>query len=272
MMEKANRNFQQPGVAVMTKAVSKHVWYDLMTPDLKAAEKFYKAVVGWKIADAGMPGMSYSIISVGDVMVGGLMQRPPEMGDAMPGWQGHIHATDVDRYTKDVIKAGGHVHREPRDIPGVGRFAVVSDPHGAAFILFKPNSTDTPKPVAANTPGHIGWHELHAGDGAAAWKFYENLFGWSKVEALDMGAMGIYQTFATGGSDAVGGMMTKMPDMPKPIWFYYFNVDAIDAAAKRVEKAGGKIVMGPHQVPGGQWIVQCIDPQGVHFQLLSATK
>jgi uncharacterized protein len=271
-MEKANRNFQQQGVAVMTKAVSKYIWYDLMTPDVKAAETFYASVVGWKIADSGMPGMSYSIISAGDVMVGGLMQRPPEMGDAMPGWQGHIYAPDVDKYTKDVIKAGGHVHREPSDIPGVGRFAVVSDPHGAAFILFKPNTSETPKPVAPNTVGHIGWHELHAGDGTAAWRFYEKLFGWTKVQALDMGAMGIYQTFATGGQEHVGGMMTKMPDMPKPIWFYYFNVDAIDAAAKRVETAGGKTVMGPHQVPGGQWIVQCIDPQGVSFQLMSATK
>jgi uncharacterized protein len=256
----------------MTKQASKFIWYDLMTPDVKAAEKFYASVVGWKIADSGMPGMTYSTVSVGDVMVGGIMQRPPEMGDVSPGWQGHIYVPDVDKYTKDVVKAGGVVNHGPADIPGVGRFADVSDPHGAAFILFKPNTSETPQPVKENTPGQIGWCELHAGDGAAAWKFYEKLFGWTKVQALDMGAMGIYQTFATGGQEQVGGMMTKMPDMPKPMWLYYFNVDAIDAAAKRVETAGGKIIMGPDQVPGGQWIVQCIDPQGAQFQLISTTK
>jgi uncharacterized protein len=248
------------------------VWYDLMTPDLTSATQFYGDVVGWKIADAGLPGMSYSILHASGVQVGGLMQRPADMGEAMPGWQGHIYVPDVDDYAKRVVKTGGHVHRPPTDIPGVGRFAIVSDPHGAAFILFTPNSSEGPAEVPDDTPGHIGWRELHAGDGGAAWTFYAGLFGWTKVQALDMGAMGIYQTFSTGGEAHVGGMMTKMPGMPKPIWFYYFNVDAIDAAAQRVEAAGGKIVMGPHQVPGGQWIVQCTDPQGASFQLISATK
>jgi predicted enzyme related to lactoylglutathione lyase len=245
------------------------VWYDLMTPDLKAAEKFYGAAVGWKIADSGMPGMSYSILSAGDVMVGGLMQRPKEMGDAAPGWNGHVYVSDVDDYAKRVTKAGGEVHRPPTDIPGIGRFAVVGDPGGAVFILFKPNSEESPAAVPRGTPGHIGWRELHAGDGAKAWDFYSSLFGWSKSQALDMGKMGVYQIFKTGSEDDAGGMMTKMPDTPNPYWLYYFNADAIDAADARVKKAGGKVMMGPHQVPGGQWIIQCADPHGNIFGLVA---
>lgn len=256
----------------MTQPTLKYIWYDLMTPDVKAAEKFYESVVGWKVADSGMPGMAYSVVSAGDVMVGGIMQRPPEMGEAMPGWQGHVYVPDVDDYAKRVSAAAGKIHRAPEDIPGIGRFAVVSDPDGAAFILFKPNSSETPKPVASNTAGHIGWHELHAGDLDAAWAFYEKLFGWTKVEALDMGPMGIYQTFAMGGSEAVGGMMKRQQPLPRPMWLYYFNVDGIDAAVARITQGGGKIAMGPHQVPGGQWIVSAFDPQGVSFQLVSATK
>jgi uncharacterized protein len=254
----------------MTQPISKHIWYDMMTPDLKAAEKFYSKVVGWKIADAGMPGISYSTVSAGDVMVGGIMQAPKgqENMQIPPRWHGHIYVSDVDDYARRVVAAGGGIHREPGDIPGIGRFAVVSDPHGASFILFKPDSAEQPKPVPANTPGHIGWHELHAGDGKAAWEFYAGLFDWTKDSELDMGPLGIYQVFTT-GAGATGGMMTKMPDTPKPHWLYYFNVDAIDAAVKRVTKAGGKIVMGPHQVPGGQWIIQCTDPQGAAFALLS---
>lgn len=254
----------------MTKPVSKHIWYDLVTPDLKAAEKFYANVVGWKIADAGMPGMSYSILSAGDIMVGGMMQSPKGSAepDMQPHWNGHIHVSDVDQYAKRAVAAGGKICRDPSDIPGIGRFSVVADPHGATFIMFKPNSSESPKPVPPNTAGHIGWHELAAGDGKTAWDFYSKLFGWTKDRDLDMGKMGVYRTFATGG-DAVGGMMTKMPDTPKPRWLYYLEVDAIDAAAARATKAGGKITMGPQQVPTSQWIVQCTDPQGAAFAMVS---
>jgi predicted enzyme related to lactoylglutathione lyase len=84
---------------------------------------------------------------------------------------------------------------------------------------------------------------------------------------MDMGPMGIYQLFAI---DAVpsGGMMTKTKDMPAPTWLYYFNVDDIDAGAKRVTDAGGQILFGPIEVPGGSWIVQCRDPQDAMFALL----
>ena len=83
-----------------------------------------------------------------------------------------------------------------------------------------------------------------------------------------MGAMGVYQIFATGGAP-VGGMMTKMPDTPAPHWLYYFNVDAIDAAAARVRDHGGQVVNGPMEVPGGSWIIQCVDPQGARFALVA---
>jgi uncharacterized protein len=252
---------------------SKFVWYDAMTSDCKAAESFYSNVIGWKAEDSGMPDRSYTILSVGPTMVGGLMPFTEEAraSGARPCWTGYIGVDDVDDYTARVQAAGGSVHRQPEDIPDVGRFAVVADPYGAVFILFKSNSDQQPEPVASGTPGHIGWHELYAGDGESAFAFYSGLFGWTKAEAIDMGEMGIYQTFAA-GDEAIGGMMTKMPDTPMPFWLYYFNVDALDAAVERVTKNGGQVLMGPHQVPGDLWIAQCTDPQGAMFALLSAKR
>ncbi len=62
------------------------------------------------------------------------------------------------------------------------------------------------------------------------------------------------------------------PTDPVPVWQFYFNVPAIDAAAKRVHRQGGKILMGPMEVPGGSWIVQCQDPQGAHFALMAPVR
>ena len=257
----------------MAKNHGAFVWIELMTSDTKAAESFYRSVVGWGTQDAGMADRSYTLLSVGGAMVGGLMAIPEEaraMG-ARPGWMGYISVDDVDAYARRVTAAGGAVHRAPEDIPGVGRFAVVADPHGAGFILFRGSNEEGPQPAAPGTPGHTGWHELRAGDGASAFAFYSGLFGWTKAEAIDMGAMGVYQTFATGGAP-VGGMMTKTAETPAPSWLYYFNVDAIDAAVARVKGAGGQLINGPMQVPGGSWIVQCLDPQGAMFALIAAKR
>ena len=254
----------------MSEFSGNFVWYDLMTPDMKASAEFYSNVVGWQTADSGMTP-PYTILNMGSSMVGGIMGMSPEAAGAPPAWVGHIGVDDVDASVEKITAAGGAVHRPPADIPGVGRFSVVADPHGAAFVVFKPNM-EMPAPVGA--PGQIGWRELHAGELESAWAFYSGLFGWTAPGEVDMGPMGVYRMFATGHSSEtsampVGGMMTKMPETPAPMWLYYFTVETLDAAMERAASAGGKLLMGPHEVPGGQWIAQYLDPQGAMFALVS---
>lgn len=254
----------------MPTPASPFVWYELMTSDATAAEAFYRSVIGWKTADAGMPGMKYTLLSVGEATIAGLMDLPAEASaaGARPGWLGYIGVDDVDARLAQVLQAGGAVHHPAMDIPGVGRFATVADPQGAVFCLFKGSSDEQPPQPAAGTPGTIGWHELYAADLATAWPFYSALFGWTQDEAIDMGEMGVYQLFAA-GDHAIGGMMTRPPEVPQPCWLYYVNVEAIDAAAARATAAGGQVVSGPMQVPGGSWIVRCIDPQGAMFAMVA---
>jgi len=254
----------------MSKTQGKFVWYDVMTTDTKAAEKFYRAIIGWDTKDAGMPDHAYTLLSMGSSMVGGLMPIPEDARKAgvRPAWMGYIGVDDIDAYAKRVVSAGGVIHRGPEQIPDIGRFAVAGDPHGAGFMLFQGTSSDAPPPAPAGTPGHVGWHELHAGDGQTAFNFYSGLFGWTKAEAMPMGDMGVYQIFAIEGVPA-GGMMTKMPQSPVPFWLYYFNVEALDPAIARAKNGGGQIANGPMEVPGGSWIVQCFDPQGAMFAMVA---
>jgi predicted enzyme related to lactoylglutathione lyase len=252
----------------------KFIWYDVMTSDTKAATEFYRHVIGWNAQEHAMPdNRSYTVFSKGPAMVAGLMAIPEELraAGARPCWSGYVASDNVDADAARVMTEGGAITRAPADIPDVGRFAVATDPGGAVFLLFKPNSTEEPKPVAPMTPGHIGWHELYAGNLDREFAFYAGLFGWTKDRAIDMGAMGTYQTFATGGAPC-GGMMAGCAQVPHPCWNYYIAVDDVAAAAESAKSRGGQVLHGPVEVPGGAWIVQARDPQGASFAMVSAQK
>lgn len=246
------------------------VWYELMTTDTAAARSFYGDVVGWGTQDSSVPEMEYTLFTAGGAPVGGLMAVPEEakqMG-VPPNWTGYISVEDVDAAAARVTELGGSVHVPPRDIPEVGRFAVVADPQAAAFVLFKSAMPDE-EPADPRTQGHVGWHELYTTDWEKALAFYSELFGWQKDQAMDMGEMGIYQLFSHEGRQ-IGGMFNKPADVPATFWLYYFNTGNIDEAGQKVTRGGGRVLLEPMEVPGGMFIIQCQDPQGAMFALVGS--
>jgi uncharacterized protein len=248
-------------------------WYDVMTTDTDRAAQFYSEVVGWNTQDASVDGKEYTMFTVNGHGVAGLMPIPEEAAKhgVQPAWMGYIEVADVDAAAEELKRQGGTLHRPPVTVPGVIRFGVVSDPQGAGFLIAQALGKTPMAELPNGTAGTIGWRELYARDGNAALASYQAMFGWTRGESFDMGEMGTYQLFATGG-DAVGGMMTMPPSIPHPFWGYYITVPGIDAATTRVTASGGTVVMGPHQVPGGKWILQGRDPQGAYFSLISANR
>jgi uncharacterized protein len=247
------------------------VWYDQMSNDLPGAEAFYAKVVGWTLAPNRMNAQRYTLLEAGGTAIGGLMPIPEHASGAPSMWMGYIAVDDVGAYARKVKAAGGVIHREPTEIPNVGTFAIASDPGGAGFLLFKGKDGSAAPAPDPFKPGGIGWHELHGDDPEKAFAFYSGLFGWTKGEALSMGPMGTYQLFTTKGQQG-GGMMKRTPQEPAARWTYYINVEAIDAAVERVKSAGGQIVHGPMEVPGGAWVINGIDPQGALFALVAPKK
>jgi predicted enzyme related to lactoylglutathione lyase len=252
-------------------------WYELMTSDQDAALDFYTEVVGWTAADHVNPGLDfrYTILSAGERGIGGVMQITDQMreGGACPGWVGYVHVDDADAKAKSIAEAGGQVLMGPDDIPNVGRFAMVADPGGAPFYVMAPlPRDDVPPEPDPQTPGLISWHELYSSLGdKAAFDFYAGQFGWETIHEMDMGPMGTYRIFGACGVQ-MGGMMNKPDRIPSSLWGFYINVDGLDAAVERVKAKGGEVLNGPMDVPGGSWIVQCRDPQGAGFNLVSPTR
>jgi len=176
------------------------VWYELITTDIKAAQAFYTKVVGWGTLDVSMPGMAYSLFTVGEASVTGLMNLPGNertLG-AKPRWIGYVGVDDVDATADRVEQLGGAVHVPPTDVLNFHRFAVVADPQMATFALFHWLRPGQELRAELDKPGRVGWHELLAADREKALAFYGELFGWQKVEVI-VGAMGTYQLFSAGG-------------------------------------------------------------------------
>ncbi|MEQ1648900.1 MAG: VOC family protein [Hyphomicrobiaceae bacterium] len=250
------------------------VWYELMTSDLESATAFYSKVVGWTLSEFPGGRTRYVIANAAHGPVGGLMPIPPEAkANGMPPvWVGYVGVDNVDQAAKNLKHAGGHIDRAPDDIPNVGRFAMVTDPQGAMFVLFTPKDPQNAASGHTMRDGGVGWHELMTTDMPKAFDFYASQFGWVKSTAMDMGPMGTYQLFKPANdSPDMGGMMTDTQS-PKPYWLFYFVVADIDAAMKRVTDQKGKVLMGPMEVPGGAWIIQATDPQGALFALVGMRK
>ncbi len=253
------------------------IWYELITRDVDKAVNFYGQVVGWDFKDSGMPGMKYMLFSKDGKDVGGMMTwAGAGMPDLPAEWVGHIHTAKLDAELTAVTADGGTIVRPAHVIPGVGRFAIVLDPQKVKYLLFEPGQQDFRPRLNQMAVGNVGWHELLTEDQATAFDFYSKHYGWQKDRAHDMGAMGIYQTFLTNQPLYSGGMMNRrgvqMPESVPSHWKFYFIVDDIEAAQKRVIEAGGKVIVTPEDVPGGSRILQAIDDQDGHFALIQTPR
>ncbi len=244
------------------------VWHELQTTDPEAAQAFYTALIGWEAKPMEGSDPPYTVFGIGEAMLGGLMKLPPAAAaaGAPPHWLGSVTVPDVDATTAQATDLGATVLMAPMDVPDMGRFSVIRDPQGAVISTWHAFGEEGGRDDAPAV-GRFSWHELYATDHEAAFAFYSALFGWKKLEAVDMGPMGIYQLF--GRTDVpLGGMFDKPADMPAPPhWLYYIRVADLQQAVEKVAPLGGQVLIGPMEVPGGDWIAQCLDPQGAAFAL-----
>jgi hypothetical protein len=243
------------------------VWYELMTTDVAAAKAFYAKVVGWGTKEVATPDRPHTLFTAGGALAGGVTGLPEDarkMGGP-PMWIGYVGVGDVDTTVARIKRLGGAVHVPPTNIPDMSRFSVVSHPQMALLAVLTWLKPGQHQHAALNEQRRVGWHELLAGDAEAALSFYGELFDWRKVEA-DPGSLSTYRLFSVGGQ-TIGGMLTKPPLVHVAHWLYYFNVGDIDAASERVRSGGGQVLGGPVEVPAGNWIARCVDPQGAVFAL-----
>jgi uncharacterized protein len=249
------------------EVLGRFVWHELLTNDTAGAAAFYPKVLPWRTAPSSMPG--YTIWMAGQTQIGGLMALPSEAGSTPPHWLVYVGTPNVDSTCSQAQGLGARIVKPSADIPNVGRFAVLSDPQGATFAVFTPGGG--PPPGTPPVQGGFSWHELATTDVAAALRFYGQLFGWTKGPGHDMGAVGIYQLFEHGGTQA-GGICNVQGPSTAPSWLSYVHVADSGRAVAAAKAGGGRLLHGPMEVPGGSWIAMMMDPQGGAFAVQEAPR
>jgi hypothetical protein len=244
------------------------VWYELTTPDVDAAKTFYPRFTGWGTLRFDN---DYTMWTTGGVPVAGIFRLTEEMRrqGVPPNWMPYVESDNLDETAKKAAALGGKVIVAPQDIPGTGRFAVLQDPQGATFGVYKA-STGSGGWDGTAVVGHFSWHELMTTDYVKAFEFYRALFGWEKTSEMDMGGGNMYSMFGKGAP--YGGMFNRTPDMAgmHPFWLVYINVKDVGKAVAIATKAGAMVQRPQMDIPGGS-IAILGDPQGAGFALHHVT-
>lgn len=254
----------------MTNRHGGFIWYELMTGDPEGAKAFYDDLLDWNIGEPAPGGLDYRMIAAGEDFVGGVLRLTDEMcrEGAHPVWLGYIGVDDVDATIAQLKDLGGKVLLPAFDIPEVGRIAMVADPEGAPFYIMRGAVEDSvSNAFKPDAQGHCSWNELAARNPQQALQFYGQLFGWTSSESMPMGENGDYQ-FLDAGDTRIGALSPCIDPFRSIPWLYYFQVADIDRAVTTTTARGGKILHGPHEIPGGDAIIIGSDPEGVSFALV----
>lgn len=236
------------------------IWHELLTSDVEAAKGFYGELFGWKNRTVDMGPMKYTLLSVGDKDIGGLMQAQK----GSPRWLSYAAVADVDAAVKTAKAEGATIEFDAMTVPTVGRFATVKHAAGGEIAPMTPE-TAAPELDGPPAVGSFCWDELVSQDPAKASQFLTKVFGYASEEK-DMGPMGKYTLLKRGDKQAAGIMKAMQPKVPSA-WLGYVLVTDLDASHKKAQKLGGTEIVPEISVPNLGRFTVVADKQGAMIGL-----
>ena len=235
----------------------KFVFAELVTPHIERAEAFYGALLGWTFRSIPVEGTRYAEAMSGGGDVASLVERPlPPGSPHRPDWLPFISAPDPDRAASVATDNGGKVLFSPRDVPGLGREAVLADPYGGVFAVLHSSSGDPADVEAAD--GEWIWSSLITPDPQADGDFYRTLFGYDVYPVPG----------STSGQHLVTPTPRGAPAGARARWVRYVRVDDAGAIAEKAERLGGRVLVQPHPDRDGGTVAILGDPDGAVFGVL----
>jgi uncharacterized protein len=259
-------------------------WSELLTRDLTGSVRFYRDLLGWEIVKKTMDGQPFYIVRVNGEDIASIMKMPVEVPSGVPTyWGTYITVFDVDAMANAVVPLGGTVVLPPQDIPGVGRFCTIKDPHGGilSLISYSEGPSGDPDP-AVYVHGSITWSGLQTRTQSASVDFLTSLLE-VELEEFSVGGQPFFviQPEDENGSNAdlaepyqpkgsgVVQAPVWMPQNTPPFWLSCVQVDNVDYTASKVAALGGTMIAHPADITGIGRYCTIKDPQGGLISLIT---
>lgn len=237
-------------------------WFDVVTPDLEGARKFYGELFGWTF-DVGPAEMGYyTNCKLNGATAAGMSLRPKDAPFPI-AWSIYFKSDDINASAEAVKANGGQVTVGPMDVTGLGHMLVCQDSSGTTFGFWQYGLHKGGE--VADEPGAMAWAEVCTREGEKAKDFYGKVLDCktTKMDGMD------YWTLDKNGA-GTSGVMHMGDKFPKEVpnhWAVYFAVNDTDAAAELIKKNGGHVHHGPFDTAYGR-IAVVSDPYGAVFSII----
>jgi predicted enzyme related to lactoylglutathione lyase len=113
-------------------------WLELSTREVDKCGSFYSRLFNWKPEIKDMGTMKYTLFNDGTEQRAGMAPLKPNTPASIPSaWTVYFGVNDCNASAKKATSLGAKTVVGPENIPGVGRFAILTDPQGASFGIFE---------------------------------------------------------------------------------------------------------------------------------------
>lgn len=112
-------------------------WNELAARDAESSRIFYTNLFGWDTDQHQRPGYRYTTFLRAHFPTAGMLEMTEDRGDTEPQWRVYFGVQDCAAATAKAESLGGSIGVPCTEIPGMGTFAVITDPGGAVFSVLK---------------------------------------------------------------------------------------------------------------------------------------
>ena len=242
----------------------KLVWVDLVTTDTNKAVKFYSEAFGWEAKyfdDQNFVEMVHD----GRVICSIVRYDTGQAVDGDARWLVSISVDDVDAATEFAGQNGGEVLEPPTELPGRGRYSVISDPQGAILMLLRATGGDPADSDQQVVLNEWGWAELWTDDQAGAVDFYKAAVGYGSLRVAETNGD---ESIVLGSDGVPRATVVQLPwDDVEPNWIPYMPVASLDMALQNIIDAAGAVLIQSDEAEGEGPAAIVMDPTGGVFAI-----
>ena len=244
---------------------------DIAVPEHEREVRFYSRV----LTTGETPLWREDLMNNQGTPIIGLGARIPEYADLPLQWMPHIQVADVAASVERALELSGTEVMHDKDDDGNSQWAVLLDPHGAAFGLIPVVTGDAlPRKQGddAARVGCISWFDMTVSDAPTIRDFYRQVIDWS-VEDVEMKdgseRYADYNMLGGDGSPAAGVCHARGVNEGLPaVWMIYLPVGDLAESLRRVRDEGGKVIKAMKGADGEYASAAIEDPVGVCFALV----